>query len=334
MKREFIKFLYCPETGDELYLEDEKINSQGLIESGLLKTNSGKSYPIVNQIPRFVSEESYSRSFGLEWKRWSRIQFEDQNTKSRLHGHTTMVFDKTTGLSEGMIEGKTVVEFGCGPGRFIDIVRKRGGIAIGLELSTAVDVARENFKNDSNVLIVQGDILNPPFKKDAFDFGYSIGVFHHTPTPEIALKKLVSTVKPKGVVTCCVYENNNGKGLYDSKAVIMYRKFLNSINPKLSHILALTYSYFSAYILYPFFFPASRIPYLRNIASVLSRNIFPGVFYLHDGRWRVLDTFDAITPYYASTHTSEELERWFRNANCENIIAMPFGKTSYKANKI
>jgi hypothetical protein len=61
--------------------------------------------------------------------------------------------------------------------------------------------------------------------------------------------------------------------------------------------------------------------------------VFPGVFFLRDRRWRVLDTFDAITPYYASTHTSGELRSWFEKADCTDIIAMPFGKTSFKGIK-
>ncbi|MEI6057426.1 MAG: class I SAM-dependent methyltransferase [bacterium] len=333
MKPEFINFLCCPETGDDLHLVNGKMGANGLIESGFLKTKSGKTYPIVNQVPRFVKEESYSGSFGFEWKRWSRVQFEDQNTNSRLRGHTTSVFDRATGLSEQKINRKTVVEFGCGPGRFLDIVRKRDGIAVGLELSSAADVARANFKNDANVLIVQGDILHPPFKKNSFDFGYSIGVFHHTPAPEVALQKLVDVVKTKGEITCCVYENNNGRGLYDSSAVIWYRTFLNSISSHLSRPLALAYSYFSAYVLYWFFFPAFKIPGLRVVAAFLTRNFVPGLFYLRDGKWRVLDTFDAITPKFATTHTPEELRAWFEKAGCTAIMTMPFGKTSFRGIK-
>lgn len=333
MNPDFINFLCCPETGDDLYLSDDRRGSFGLIESGILTTKKGTTYPIINGVPRFVKEESYSESFGFEWKRWSQVQFEDRNKKSRLYNHTSMMFDKTTGFSIEKITGKTVVEFGCGPGRFLDLVKKRGGIAIGLELSSAADVARTNFKNDPHVFIVQGDILHPPFKKNIFDFGYSIGVFHHTPAPEMALNKLVETIKAGGEIACCVYENNNGKGLYDSAAVIGYRKFLNSLDSRHSRPLALAYSYFSAYFLYLFFFPAFKIPGLRSVAGYLTRNIFPGVFYLRDGRWRVLDTFDAITPKFASTHTPEELKKWFEKSGCTDIITMPFGKTSFKAVK-
>jgi SAM-dependent methyltransferase len=234
---------------------------------------------------------------------------------------------------EATIRGKTVVEFGCGPGRFLDVVATRGGRAVGLELSSAADVARKNFAGNSNVCIVQGDILNPPFKPGVFDYGYTIGVLHHTPSPEVGLQKLVNTVKSGGTIACCVYESTGGRGLYDSPAVLAYRRFFNSLSPDARHTLARWYAFFSAYVLYCFFAPAIRIPGLKVIAGWLSSRVFPGVYYLRDARWRVLDTFDAITPHYATTHTKDEVVDWFTKAQCTHITQSPFGSTSLTATK-
>ena len=35
--------------------------------------------------------------------------------------------------------------------------------------------------------------------------------------------------------------------------------------------------------------------------------------------WRVLNTFDAYSPRYASTHHWSEIYNWFKEANLENI---------------
>ncbi len=331
MHPSFLEILCCPHTRSALTLKEPEYDSNGLLISGKLYNERGDEYPIIRGVPRFVGQESYSQSFGYEWHRWSRVQFESENIGTRLAGHTTRMFDSVTDFTAQKINGGMVVEFGCGPGRFLDIVRTRGAKAVGLELSSAVDVARRNFAGDVNVLIVQGDILQPPFKNKVFDYGYTIGVLHHTPKPAHGLKQLVQLVKPGGKIACCVYESTDGKGLYDSKAVLAYRWFFNSLPAGAGHVLARWYAYFSAYILYWFFAPAFRIPGLSAIAGWLSSRLFPGVYYLRNAKWRVLDTFDAITPTYASTHTKTEVQAWFTEAGCVNTTVRPFGSTSLVA---
>ena len=56
-----------------------------------------------------------------------------------MAGHTTRMWEATTLIDQGKIEGQTIVEFGCGFGRFLDVVRRKGGIAVGIDLSQAVE---------------------------------------------------------------------------------------------------------------------------------------------------------------------------------------------------
>ena len=72
----------------------------------------------------------------------------------------------------------------------MDIVLKKAGFAIGIDMSNFVEIAYENLQENNNLLIVQGDILNPPFKKGVFDAAYPIGVLHHTPNPIKGFKNM------------------------------------------------------------------------------------------------------------------------------------------------
>lgn len=326
MQARFVDILCCPKTGAALTLEVQEEFSDGSVKTGALRTASGEhSYRIVRGIPRFVDEEQYSQSFGYEWRKWSRVQFESENVGRPMAGHTEKMFDAITGFSADVVKDKIVVEFGCGPGRFLDIVRRRGGIAVGIDMSMAVEPARENFAGDANVLIVQGDILNPPFREGVFDAGYSIGVFHHTPDPALALKKLSTAVKPNGSVACCVYPKD---GLYDYPAVASFRKIHNAVRPVLGNKPALAYSYFSAYVLHPTFSWLRKSWRGARLVEYLEKNVLVSVN-IPDPKWRVLDVFDAITPFFASTHTSEEVESWFRNANCHTLNPRPWGPTVF-----
>lgn len=335
MNPDFVALLRCPKTGSVLELTAEEFFSNGMVMTGKLTAKTGGMvYPVIKGIPRFVGVEHYSGSFGYEWRKWPQVQFESENIGSTMEGHTTKMFKSITGLEGHELKNKTVVEFGCGPGRFLDVVRSCGGIVVGIDMSLAVESAQENFKDDTRVLIVQGDVLNPPFAKDAFDVGYTIGVLHHTPSPGKGIKALTYSVKSDGLISCCVYSKN---GFYDFPSVRIFRMIHNCVASRLgvwfATRMSLLYSYFSANILYYILRAVSMVPFLgKRLVNYVEKYLLVNL-HLPDIRWRILDIFDAITPCYASTHTPEEVAGWFTDAGCRCIQQTHWGDTSFAAIK-
>ena len=329
MNPEFVKLLCCPQTRQPLRLEIHEASESGMVVTGVLSSENGREYPIVRGIPRFVDQEQYSGSFGFEWSRWPRVQFEDENVGKPMEGHTKNMWRTITQVGSERIEGQTIVEFGCGPGRFLDIIRSQGGLAVGIDMSVAVEAARKNFAEDPNVLIVQGDILRPPFRSGVFDGGYSIGVLHHTPEPTQGLAALVDCVATGGWVAACVYPKGE---FYDYRSVERFRALHNALSPRFGFRPALWYSFFSAYFLTPLFRKLKKIPGLRQVLRFGERHWFVCLD-LPDARWRVLDIFDAITPAIATTHTGAEVDQWLQSAGCEQITLTPWCTTSFAAQR-
>lgn len=323
MHEKFLEFLCCPKSGEVLDLRVTEIEENGFIKSGELASASGKVYPIIRGVPRFVDSEHYASSFGFEWTRWPRIQFEAENIGGPMEGHTTRMWEMITGSGQREIANHKIVEFGCGPGRFLDVVRNKGGIAIGIDISMAVEAARNNFASDTDVLIVQGDIYHPPFRPGAFDGGYTIGVLHHTPAPEKGLIALANTVRTGGWVACVVYPK---QGFYSYPSVGRYRSLNKKLRTYFGYRFASLYAYFSAYILSPVFSIGQRTP-LAPAVRWLEEQWFP-CLYIPDRRWRVLDIFDGITPEIASTHTRDEIIRWMKEAGCDSLIFPGWGDTA------
>jgi SAM-dependent methyltransferase len=234
------------------------------------------------------------------------------------------MWETITGAGEQDVNGKTIVEFGCGPGRFLDIVRSKGGCAVGLDISLAVESARRNFTDDPDVLIVQGDSLKPPFRDGAFDGGYTIGVLHHTPDPASSLRGLARSVASGGWLACCVYPKGE---FYDFESVARFRRWNSRLKPKLGYRPALAYAYLSAYILSPGMAILRRIPGLARIVRSMERNWLV-ILRLPDPRWSVLDIFDAITPSIASTHTGDEVQGWMTQAGCTHVQTTAWAATS------
>jgi SAM-dependent methyltransferase len=323
MHEKYLDVLCCPHTGELLTLQATETEANGFIISGELLSTSGRIYPIVRGVPRFVDSECYAASFGYEWTRWPRVQFEAENVGGPMEGHTTRMWEIITGAGQHKIENHSIVEFGCGPGRFLDVVRKKEGIAIGIDISMAVEVARKNFSIDTDVLIVQGDIYHPPFRPGTFDGGYTIGVLHHTPTPERGLVALANTIKRSGWVACVVYPK---LGFYAFPSVERYRKINSRLKPYFGYRFAFLYAYFSAYVLSPIFSTSQKTPF-APVVKWLEEQWFP-CLYIPDSRWRVLDIFDGITPEIASTHTRDEVTGWMEEAGCNDFVFPAWGDTA------
>ena len=325
MHPQFLHILRCPVTNQPLELSAARVLPNGSVEEGALVRPDGKVYRIHAGVPRFVGSGGYAESFSFEWKRWSRVQYEAENVGRPMAGHTTAMWERVTGFDPPPTE--TLVEFGCGGGRFLDVVRRRGARAVGLELTEAADAAARNFRGDVDVLIVQGDILNPPFATNAFDAGYSIGVLHHTPDPARGVKELARVVQPGGRIACSVYEKD---GFYDFPSVRRTRLLQQRLYPRIGYRAAIAYALLSAHILAPSLGQLKRVPPLRPLVDAVERSLLP-VLHLPDARWRLLDVFDAITPAIASTHIPAEVAAWLEAAGCVDVESTPWGSASAAA---
>src|SRR5688500_10532858 len=108
MHPKFLDLLCCPSTGEPLTLVADETRDNGMVWAGVLRTPSNREYPIVRGVPRFVSEELYASSFGFEWSRWPRVQFEAENVGRPMAGHTTRMWGRITGAVPDLeIVGKT-----------------------------------------------------------------------------------------------------------------------------------------------------------------------------------------------------------------------------------
>jgi ubiquinone/menaquinone biosynthesis C-methylase UbiE/uncharacterized protein YbaR (Trm112 family) len=307
MKKKFLNLLCCPNTHKDLTLVDPIIQNDDII-SGFLVAGNFK-YCIRDGIPRFIDNKNYSKNFDWQWNKWSRTQFEKENFGKPMEGYTRNMFEKITELSNSKIKGKIVLDIGCGAGRFIDIVLDKGGIPVAIDNSNAIDTAKKNFANYSDeILFIQADALKLPFKNETIDFAYSIGVLHHTPSPETGIEEASRVIRHGGELAVSVYSK---KGYYTFPTVNLWRKFFQLLHPILGYYPALIYSNFFGFINF-------LLAKIYKPFSYPTRIFFPTVC-LPDLKWSILDTFDSITPSYQSGHSLYEVSKWFLNSKFSNL---------------
>ena len=143
-----------------------------------------------------VNQDRTKTAYGLQWNRFRILRPEEDRA----------TFRNRTGLSEPDLEGKVVLDGGCGMGRYLRIAGgMRPGLAVGLDLSLAVLAAAELTAGIAPVAVVRGDLLKLPFPPGSFDHIYSIGVLDHTPDPRGAFLGLAALLKPGGRIAVWVY---------------------------------------------------------------------------------------------------------------------------------
>lgn len=156
-----------------------------IIETGTLECSScGAVYPVRRGVPRFVSTESYADTFGRQWTRWARTQHDSLNETTIFRGR----MQRYTGWTPESMSGKVVVDAGCGPGGFIDVIEEHAKLVIGFDLSCAIDAAYELHGRRPNVHLAQADIFRSPLPDGVADRVYTFGVVQHTEDPESAFR--------------------------------------------------------------------------------------------------------------------------------------------------
>jgi len=310
-----------PQTGAPLTLTVTEQRGDRVI-SGTLASPTAR-YPIVRGIPRFVplDTDNYSRSFGYQWNRWPRVQFDSENIGRPMQGHTGRMFERITG--QGSLDGQLILDMGCGPGRFIETARSKGAKVIGIDYSSAVEAAQENFKNDPDVCICQADALHLPLPANSVDGAYSIGVLHHTTDPRRGVEEAARVVRARGWFGLSVYSKG---GYYDFPTVQAWRRIFQALWPFAGHYPPLLYSYATVYGMRPL----ARIPLIGPLLAKALRLLFPCVS-LPDVRWSFLDTFDRVTPSYQSAHQAFEVFQWLKSVGMEEIEPSDWGFSAFHA---
>jgi ubiquinone/menaquinone biosynthesis C-methylase UbiE len=195
-------------------------------------------------------------------------------------------------LNKNEIEGKVILDAGCGSGYLTRTLSELGAKVIGLDLQV-------NLPGDwstDNLQFVQADFHDLPFNPACFDYIIANGSLHHTPNTEAAFKKLAPLVK------------NNGKfylWLYKHQTNFRKRILWN-------------------------FFDVSRLVISRLPVRIerLCVNLYTEIFYLiskirkgrntNRGKNELrVNLYDTLTPRYRNYHSPEEVARWFHESSFE-----------------
>jgi SAM-dependent methyltransferase len=252
-------------------------------------------------------------AYGLQWNRFRIIRTDEDRA----------TFRNRTGFGPEDLDGKVVLDAGCGMGRYLRIAGESPArLIVGIDLSLAVVAARELTGGLPKVSIVRGDLLRLPFAPGSFDRIYSLGVLDHTPDPRRAFLALARLLKPGGRIAIWVYPRERPivETIMDLQRAISTRLPLGLLEP-LCRIAAPIGGIKRRLMSSPRWI-VQRLGVVVNLATI-------GVSMHPDPEVRVCDTLDWYAPRYLSRHTREEVAGWFAEAGLVDVVDLGRGQVFY-----
>lgn len=313
MKQEHIKYLVCPRCKSELKIKVKK-EVDGKIKDGMLICKKcNVSYPIIKFIPRFVPLENYASSFGYQWNKLGYVQY-DSFTKKPI---TEERFFKSTKWEKDL-KGEIILEVGSGAGRFTEIAAKTGAFVVSIDYSNAVETNYRYNGNKDNVLIVQANIYEMPFRDNYFDRIFCFGVLQHLPDVKKGFFSLIPLLKINGRLAIDVYKISLLRKLFYTKYWI--RPITKRVDKQK------LFNFIEKWV--NFWWPKTRwisknIPKGRFLVkNFLFIADYTGAYDLEDDilkTWAILDTFDMLSPAYDNPQTLKTVRKWFEEGRFEEI---------------
>jgi len=328
------------------------------IKEGVLECKNGHIFPIADHIPRMLPDAFYAlndflekykhhlfvekierRMKGVETRKFIKVH---RNTKISfgyewlkygvdLEGEDREVFLRDSQFSKEFLKDKVILDAGCGMGRYTRIAGEMGSEIIGVDLSLSVLKAHQVTHDNPFAHIVQGDILNLPFREKQFDVVYSLGVLHHTPDAKRSFLNLTRYLKEGGLISVWVY-GTAGKyrefktnPLREDRRRYIKNKLARRLHWITVYVREMLLDFVRLFttrmyvpLLYLLCYPLAavgKIPLLKYLTASAHNN----------WRVRLQENFDWFSPQYQSHHTKEEILGWFNEVKLDDISMLRHG---------
>jgi 2-polyprenyl-3-methyl-5-hydroxy-6-metoxy-1,4-benzoquinol methylase len=290
-----------------------------------LTCQEGCSVIIARGIPRFVDSKNYASAFGLQWNAFKKTQLDS-------YTGTTISYDRLTRCLGGALEilrGTSVLEVGCGAGRFTELMLGAGARVLACDLSEAVEANYENCRGWADYFVCQADARRIPVAPHSFDFVICLGVIQHTPDPEETIAALATYVRPGGTLVIDHYApgypanflQRNLRRLFIRLPSRIAKSTALGVARALLPLHRLTWKYQRGWW-------RLRAPLLKHSPLVDYHDAYAQLGHQLLADWSVLDTHDTLTDYYKHLRTTEQI------ASCLESCGLTELEVSYGGNGV
>jgi SAM-dependent methyltransferase len=308
-----------PQAASIAYVDPDTGRRLEVCKAGFRNPDSGKLFPAVREIPRFVSGDNYTANFGDQWNAFRNTQL-DQSTRLAL---TRNRFFRGTEWSPQELQGRRVLELGCGAGRFTEVLLSCGAEVWAVDASVAVDACYANWGGNPMLHLSQADLQRLPFLPASFDYVFMYGVMQHTPSPRRALEIAVSMARVGGRIAVDSYRTMKACR-WTSK--YLWRWLTTRLPPRV--LRRFVSWYIPRWIRIDDVLGRRLPPLQRSLACVIPCWNYRGLLPLSEAQrveWAILDTYDALGARYDRPCSRQELAAWLNSMRGIEFSIKPGG---------
>jgi SAM-dependent methyltransferase len=218
-----LQHFVCPACHSNLLLERDGKKERDRVKEAFLVCGTGQHrFQVSRFIPRFISTDDITSSFGFEWHQHPRTQLDSVNGM----GPSEERFFRETNWPKDL-SGQKILEVGSGAGRFTEIALQTEAQVFSVDASRAVDANWNTNGHHVNLILCQASLYELPFPKGYFDKVFCFGVLQHTPDVARAFATIARFVRPGGELAVDVYNKNYWRNyhtphIFDSTHYQMY----------------------------------------------------------------------------------------------------------------
>ena len=209
------------------------------------------------------------------------------------------------------------LDAGCGTGRWAMEVAPRVAHLHVLDASKeALEVAKRNLANAGNVTFHLASVSEIPLPDDALDFAYSLGVLHHVPDTQSAIKHIGSKLKPRAPFLIYLYYALDNRPAWfravwklSNVARLLISKFPNRLKLVASQVIAAT-----------IYWPLAKISRLLDHAGISTR-LIPLEAYKDRSFYTMrTDAYDRFCTSLEKRFTRAQIKQMLEDAGFDQIV--------------
>ena len=209
-------------------------------------------------------EEKVIKDFGNEWNEFNQSGLKTEELENNFLQYFNIFPLNELDLS------KTGFDLGCGSGRWAKLIAPKVKTLNCIDPSQkALEVAKLNLQNFNNINFIAKQISEIEINSNTQDFGYCLGVLHHTNQLNLGLKFCNRVLKKNSPFLIYLYYDLENRPLY-YKLLWKFSNFLRKIISLLPFKFKKIITDVIAILVY---FPCARISLLFNLMGFNVFNI-------------------------------------------------------------